>query len=73
MAYCEHDWKVGPLTADFFNERYQVICTKCWTPGVLSSEEAARWPKWTEEDYWNNLDVIEGDKAPEIRRLRDTP
>jgi hypothetical protein len=71
MGACEHTWKVGPLTSDTFPRRHQVVCVKCWKTDVFSAEEAAKWPLWTDEDYWDNLDAIEGDKAPEIRRLRE--
>lgn len=66
---CEHDWRVGPSASDPFLWRFQVVCLKCWTFDTMTELSARCWPKWTEDDYWNNLDVIEGDKAPEIRRM----
>jgi hypothetical protein len=51
----------------------QGVCLRCWRTDNLPRDEAEKWPAWTDEDYWGNLDAIEGDKAPEIRRLRDTP
>lgn len=69
-ADCEHDWRRGPsrqLTL------FQMICVKCWQQRLMPDTEASTWPAWSDEDYWNNLDHIEGDLAPEIRRMRDTP
>lgn len=68
QSLCEHDWRVDPAVADF-KGRHQVVCLNCWASGLFSEFESRQWPYWEEEDYWNNLDAIEGDLAPEIRRL----
>lgn len=71
MIACEHDWRTGPVVG--LHGETSAICVKCWRPRTLSWDDASVWPAWTENDYWNNLDAIEGDRAPEIRRLQDTP
>ena len=64
---CEHDWRRGPLTHPAF---WQVVCLKCWKYELMHIVYAEKWPKWTEQDYWDNLDAIEGDRADEIRAMR---
>jgi hypothetical protein len=69
MDECEHDWRIGPRI--FMTDSLPAVCCKCWAPTMLSTDQAATWPMWTEEDYWNNLDAIEGDRAPDLRRMRE--
>jgi hypothetical protein len=65
----EHDWRIGPVVADRFLDHCHAVCLGCWTFTVMSAFESRQWPHWEEQDYWDNLDVIEGDRAPEIRRM----
>jgi hypothetical protein len=68
MDDCEHDWRRGPLINPMF---WQVVCLKCWKHTMMHVVHADKWPKWTEQDYWDNLDVIEGDRAAEIRAAKE--
>lgn len=69
-AECEHDWRVNRAVTDPFLRRRQAVCVNCWAITSLSDFESRQWPYWEEQDYWNNLDGIEGDRAPDLRRMR---
>lgn len=61
---CEHDWRIGPIAhADLHRS---AICVKCLgrpRRGWLHRDEAVRWPEWTEQDYLDNFERLEGRKA----------
>lgn len=65
---CEHEWRQGPIR-DFLT--VQMVCLKCWVHKLMRFYDAEKWPKWTEQDYWDNLDAIERDAAPKIRRTQE--
>lgn len=67
---CEHEWRVNRAVTDL-RDRRDGVCLNCRATALFSAFEARQWPYWTEEDYWDNLDAIEGDRAPEIRRLKE--
>lgn len=61
----EPDFRIGPGFDPLFAP---AVCLRCWDFRTLPWWEAGRWPAFTVEDYWENLDAIEGERAEEIRR-----
>jgi hypothetical protein len=68
VSECEHDWYTGPVV----NLRFamQAVCIRCWGLSTLPYVLAKDLPKWTEELYWEHLDVLEGERADEIRAMK---
>lgn len=60
------EYRVSAVTYDPM--RRTAVCVKCWEFVGMDWEEAQGHRIWTERDYWDNLDAIEGDRAEEIRR-----
>lgn len=69
MVTCEHDLRRGPCTE--LDGGVQTVCIKCWKTGTAAWFEGLLIEPWTEDLYWEYLDAIEGERAPEIRRMRE--
>lgn len=59
-----HDLRGGP----FYNLILKYFaCLTCKTVDLADSRKVEMMSDWTEADYWENLDWIEGENADYIR------
>lgn len=62
-----HALRRGPMT---WPRETHWVCLDCEEIGVAHGR-TPDIPPWAEQDYWDHLDWIEGDRADEIRRMRN--
>jgi len=65
----DHIWYRGPEVSPGV---WEVVCVKHGTIAQVPAEVAASMPDWTEDLYWQYLDIIEGPAtAADIRARHD--